>query len=240
MARWIGRRVFKHSTALLCATVAMIGLMLACGGGGGSGGGGGGSVIVTPGSAQVQLGGTEQFRANTSVTWSLTGAGAVGAIDASGLYTAPSTGATPVTFTVTASSPTSGTGTASVTIISAVAVSVSPNTVSLYPNVAGASGWPAQTQAFTATVSNATNTAVNWTVSTGGGTIDLRGNYTAPAAVPSPAAVTVTATSQADPSRSGSGAVTIQTPTALGTFNVSVTATEGSIAHSEGVTLTVQ
>ena len=99
----------------------------------------------------------------------------------------------------------------------------------------------AQTQAFTATVSNASNTAVQWTVSSGGGTIDGSGNYTAPATVPSPAAVTVAATSQADPSKSGAGTVNIQTPTALGTFNVTVTATEGtSIAHSQGITLTVQ
>jgi hypothetical protein len=120
----------------------------------------------------------------------------------------------------------------------AVTVTVSPGTtVNLWPTVAG---WPAQTQTFTATVGNASNTAVNWTVPSGGGSIDSNGNYTAPGTVPNPATIAVTATSVADPSRSGSATVNIQTPTTLGTFNVTVTATEGTIARSQGVTLTVQ
>ena len=54
-----------------------------------------------------------------------------------------------------------------------------------------------QKATFIATVYNATSTTVTWQVNgvTGGdsthGTIDTNGNYTAPAAVPSPAAVTV-------------------------------------------------
>jgi hypothetical protein len=52
--------------------------------------------------------------------------------------------------------------------------------------------------------------------------------------------VTITATAAADHRKSGSGRINIQTPTAVGTFNVTVTATEGSVAHSQGVTLTVQ
>jgi hypothetical protein len=64
------------------------------------------------------------------------------------------------------------------------------------------------TQAFAATVTNASNTAVTWRVNgvQGGtaaaGTITSAGVYTAPADLPSPASVLVTATSAADPTES--------------------------------------
>lgn len=63
---------------------------------------------------------------------------------------------------------------------------------------------------FTATVTNTTDPTVSWSVSgvAGGnttvGTITSAGVYTAPADLPSPAAVEVTATSHADPTKSGS------------------------------------
>lgn len=74
------------------------------------------------------------------------------------------------------------------------------------------------TQQFTATVSNASNTAVKWWVNgiAGGnatlGTIANNGLYAAPAAVPNPATVTVTAVSQADSTKSGAAATTIVLP----------------------------
>jgi hypothetical protein len=58
--------------------------------------------------------------------------------------------------------------------------------------------------------------------------------------VPSPASFNVAAVAQADTTKSGSDQVTILKPTTLGQFNVMVTATEGLMAHSQGVTLTVQ
>jgi len=70
-------------------------------------------------------------------------------------------------------------------------------------------------QQFAATVTNATNSAVTWSVNgvTGGtsasGTISSTGLFTAPAAVPSPATVTVKATIQADTTVSASATVTI-------------------------------
>jgi len=73
-------------------------------------------------------------------------------------------------------------------------------------------------QQFTASVTGTPNTAVTWTVSGTGcaaaacGTISSSGLYTAPAAIPSPAAVTVTATSQAAPGQSASAVVTIEAP----------------------------
>jgi len=91
----------------------------------------------------------------------------------------------------------------------AVTVSVAPAAVSVQIGV---------TQQFTATVSNTTNTAVDWKVNgvAGGdstnGTITTGGLYTAPASVPNPAAVTITAVSQADSTKSGTATVTVTTP----------------------------
>lgn len=74
----------------------------------------------------------------------------------------------------------------------------------------------AATRQFTASVTGTSNTAVTWSVNgtTGGdatvGTISASGLYTAPAVVPSPAAVTVRATSVASPAISGQSTVTVQ------------------------------
>ena len=72
------------------------------------------------------------------------------------------------------------------------------------------------THAFSATVTNTTNTTVTWKVNgvIGGnpattGSISPTGLYTAPANIPTPAIVTVTAVSQADPTKSGSASVTV-------------------------------
>ena len=71
------------------------------------------------------------------------------------------------------------------------------------------------TQAFTATVANAADTGVTWQVAgvAGGnatvGTITADGLYSAPAAVPSPAAVVVTAVANADPSVLETATVTV-------------------------------
>ena len=73
-----------------------------------------------------------------------------------------------------------------------------------------------QTQQFTATVTGASSSAVNWSVNgaVGGnsiaGTISSSGLYTAPQSLPSPSSVTVTATSQAALSASGSASVQLQ------------------------------
>lgn len=91
----------------------------------------------------------------------------------------------------------------------AVAVMVSPLSASLLTGAA---------QAFAATVTGSTNTAVTWSVNgvNGGnatvGTISSAGLYTAPATVPSPATVTVRATSVASSSASASASVTVSAP----------------------------
>ena len=110
-----------------------------------------------------------------------------------------------------------------------VAVTVSPSSVNtLWPNLSGA---PSQTQQFTATVTGTTNTAVTWSISSGGttDTISTTGLYTAPTSAPS-GAVTVKATSQADATKSNTATVNIKTPTPTGNYPITVTVTEGSLA----------
>ncbi|MBV8673798.1 MAG: hypothetical protein JOZ33_10220, partial [Acidobacteriaceae bacterium] len=178
-------------------------------------------VAVTPPTAQVLTGAQQQFTAtvtnttNTAVNWSVAGSGCSGAgcgtISSSGLYTAPSSVPAPPQVFVTATSvadPTKS-GTASVTVIAPIAVSVSPANVNVVTGT---------TQQFTATVSNATNTAVTWSINGSGcsgstcGTITSGGLYTAPHSVPTPAQVTVTATSVADPTKSANATVTVVPP----------------------------
>lgn len=75
-----------------------------------------------------------------------------------------------------------------------------------------------QTQQFTATVTNSTNTAVTWQVNgVAGGTttvgfISTTGVYTAPNVVPTPATVTVSAIAQADTTKTASAGVTVTAP----------------------------
>jgi len=121
-----------------------------------------------------------------------------------------------------------------------ITVTVSPSSVStLYPDLTGA---PAQftQQQFTATVTNTTSQTVTWAVTGGSanGSIDQTGLYTAPATLPSPAAVTITATSSAATSP-GTATVNLQTPTPAGTSAITLTVTEGSLTNPTGFSLTV-
>jgi subtilase family serine protease len=116
------------------------------------------------------------------------------------------------------------------------AVSVSPQGATVFASAPAGSTWPPQTAAFTATVTNNSNTAVTWSVTpSSGGTIDANGNYTAPVAVEGlPTSATVTATSQADSTKSASATVTL-TPTSVpGTYPLTVTATESTTQNTTG------
>lgn len=132
------RRSFRSSILVLSAT-----LLVACGGGGGGGNTGGSSnngggstnttppavsVSVSPSSANVEIGATQQFSAtvsntaNTAVSWQVNGTAGgnatVGTISATGLYTAPSTIPSPAQVTIKAVSQadSSKSGSASVTV----------------------------------------------------------------------------------------------------------------------------
>jgi hypothetical protein len=133
------------------------------------------------------------------------------------------------------------TATPAATLIVGTVVTISPVTVSLYADETGNSWPPALTQQqFAATVNGSMNQHVTWAVTGGGGTISASGLYTSPAVVPTPAAITVTATSAAT-SAPGAASVNVETPTPLGTFSITVSATAvGGAARGDVVTLTVQ
>ena len=162
------------------------------------------SISLTPTTANVIAGATQQFTAtvtgssNTAVTWTVSGPGGV---SSSGLYTAPASLTTPASITVkaTAQADTSKSKSATVTI-PAVAATISPTAPSV---ILGA------TQTFAANVSNATDTSVTWSISTGAGTVDANGLYSAPSTLATPSSVTVAAVPNADPSKAVSTTLTI-------------------------------
>lgn len=221
--------------AALClwlSTCLILFSLVACGGGssnsegGGNTGGGGGttppptiSITISPTSATVSAGGTQQFQAtvtgssNTAVQWEVNqvpgGSSQTGTISTTGLYTAPpTTTALQVTVTAVAQANTAKTASASVAVNPinvppSITVTVSPTTATLAVG---------STQQFTATVTGTNNTSVTWSVDgvTGGnttvGTVNTSGLYTAPATA---GGHTVTATSVADNTKSASAAVTV-------------------------------
>ena len=188
-------------------------------GGGSSSRSAGVFVTLSPITATVSPGGTQQFTAtvnntsNNAVTWQVngtTGGDAIhGTISSSGLYTAPGAIPTPSTITVTAIAVANPIQTASATVNVVPQMSISPSSATV---TAG------NTQQFTAQVNFSTDTAVTWQVNgvDGGnssvGTISTAGLYTAPTVFPLPSGVTVTAVSHADTSKKVSAAVTIAPP----------------------------
>ena len=189
-------------------------------------------VTVSPGTVTLGVGQTQQFTAtvggslNTSVSWSVSPA--VGTISSDGLYSAPATLGSPQTVTITATSGlgrTASTGTASVTVVPPVQVTVSPSTANLAPS---------GTQQFTAAVTGTTNTAVTWSVNgaTGGnstaGTVSNTGLYVGPASIRL-RSITVTATSVQDPTKSATSNVTVTPP-------ATVTVSPGTVSLGTGQT----
>jgi hypothetical protein len=164
------------------------------------------TVAISPTSATLTAGTTQQFAAtvqgssNTAVTWSVDnvsgGNSGSGTVNASGLYTAPSQAGT---HTVTATSVADTTKSASAT------VTVNVNTgLTVIP--AEATVAPSGTQQFTA------SSSATWSVDgVGGGnsstgTISTGGMYKAPFAI---GAHTITATSTANASVTGTSSLTV-------------------------------
>jgi subtilase family serine protease len=124
-----------------------------------------------------------------------------------------------------------------------VTISVSPAGATVFASGPAADGWPPQTATFTPTVTNTSNTAVNWAVTpANGGSITSGGVYTAPtAATGLPGSATITATSQADSTKTATATVTITPTTVPGSYPLTVTATEGPTQNTTSAfTLTVQ
>jgi len=181
------------------------------------------AVTISPTSATVRLGQTQQFAAtvtgnsNTNVTWEANGVvggnTAVGTVSTLGLYTAPVNALNPSAVSVTATSvaDTSKSASATVTIDSGATVTVSPSSTTINAG---------DQYQFTATVTNVvsnstTSTAVNWKVSDvqGGnsttGTITTTGHYYAPQTIGSQQTFVVKAVLQADSNSFGTAKVTV-------------------------------
>lgn len=176
-------------------------------------------VVVSPNSAKVVGGATQQFTvtvtgtSNHNVNWFVDGRpggnSTFGTISPTGLYTAPQSIPNPPTIAISAESAADTTklGSALLTLQHLpIVIAVSPLNVTV--NLA-------QTQQFTATVSGTANTAVTWNVNgvAGGnatiGTISASGVYTAPPVLPTPPTVTIQAVSTADSSFKASSLTTI-------------------------------
>jgi len=232
----------------------------ACGGGGGSSGSGPGGgdnpppaieISISPASASVvAAGGTARFTAtvtnssDTSVIWQVNhvpgGNDVVGSIASDGLYTAPSIVPSPSTVTISALAHADSTKSAAalVTVLppaQPVAISVSPSAVAL---VTGG------TASFTATVTNATNTGVTWSVNgiVGGnasvGTISSNGLYTAPATINDKLTVTISVASVADATKVATATIYVSKPVtvAVSPASATVQAGIGSVQFSATVT----
>jgi glycosyl hydrolase family 39 (putative alpha-L-iduronidase) len=172
------------------------------------------AVSIAPTTASVMASATRQFTAmvtgtsNTGVTWSVDGVNGgnstVGTISASGLYTAPASAGTH-TVTATSTANPSKTASASVTVSTGggVSVSISPGSASVQVNA---------TTQFTATVTGAKNSKVNWSVDgvAGGngtvGTISGSGLYTAPS---TNGLHTIKATSRSDTTKFATASATV-------------------------------
>src|SRR5919108_745029 len=168
------------------------------------------SISIAPAKVTLTPGSTQRFNAvvsgsaDTAITWSVGEGSAGGAIDGSGLYTAPDqTGTYHVTATSHADA--SRTATAEVTVTSTplpVSITVAPAEVHL--------SFQAQAR-FVAVVTNAADTSVTWSVTEGpaGGIIDAAGSYTAPGTA---GTYHVVAAANQDPTKTASAQVVVSAP----------------------------
>ena len=156
------------------------------------------TVNVTPANQSVNLGLAVQFVAtvnnatNPAANWTLSPN--IGTINSGGLYIATTPVAVNTNITVTATSvqDPSKFHSVTLTVMPAIAVSVSPNSYTL---AAGSSPYQ-----FAAFVANNTNQAVTWSIDAGGvGTVTTSGLYSPPAA--GAASAVLRATSVVDPTK---------------------------------------
>ncbi|MFY3746375.1 hypothetical protein ACOQFB_20875 [Anaeromyxobacter sp. Red801] len=190
------------------------------------------TVEVRPKEIQVAPGGTVDFStvvtgtADTSVTWEAD----AGTISQSGSYVAPLAAGT---YTVSATS--KGNGLAKGR--SKVVVTPTPAPISVSVSPASTTVAAGGTVAFTATVSNATDPSVTWTVreASGCGTVSAGGVYTAPGAA---ATCHVVAASVADPAATAEAAITVSAPTPPAPVAVTVSPASGAVDACRTLTFT--
>jgi hypothetical protein len=162
------------------------------------------SISISPSQATVVVSSQIQFSAsvgnagNTAITWAATG----GTVDATGLFTAPSSPGI-CYVVVTSQADTSKTATAVITVVAPVVIT--PPTTTLAPG---------GTQLFTAVIPATGDTNMTWSITEGasGGTIDATGLYTAPTGAIDGSVFHIVATSVADSTKSATALVTIQAP----------------------------
>jgi len=158
------------------------------------------TVTLTAGASQLFTA-TLQNASASGVTWTYSPAiGTLTPNGASATYTAPSPIPLSQKITITATS-SDGSLTASGSVqLNLPSVTITPSAASIST---------AQTQQFTAVVSNAATNNVVWSINPPVGTIDQNGLYTAPGLLTVSTKITVTATSVSDSTRSGTASVTV-------------------------------
>jgi CSLREA domain-containing protein len=168
------------------------------------------SIALSPTTASVGAGGTQQFTAtvansaNSAVTWTTSG-GTVSGTGSTVTWTAPPTGGS---YTVTATSAADPSRTAVSTVtVSPVAIAVTPTTQVLYR------GEPIS---ITAAVSGTTQTGVTWTASCG--VISGTGVSVTYTAAQAPGACTVTARSALDATKAAAANITVRPAWRVATF----------------------
>ncbi len=189
-------------------------------------------VVTSPASADVEPGMSVKFgatvtgTADTGVTWTVSEPDG-GTIDATGLYTAPSTeGTYHVVATSTATQKSAGNS------VVKVKKSQGHGAVSVAVDPAAATVPAGGSLTFSATVTGSTVGAVDWTVQEGSscGAVTSAGVYTAPATA---ATCHVVATAQADATRSAAATVTV-TPA----ITVAITPTTATLDACKGLVFT--
>ena len=197
-------------------------------------------VTVQPASISVGPGEQVQFSANIlnaainpAIRWMLFPS--VGALDANGLYSAPSSITQQQTVVVSATSvlDPSKFAESAVTLLPTPSLTITPRTILL---VAG------QRQQFTISLPGIANQAVTWSLTPNLGTISPSGLYTSPPAIDAPVTITVRAVSVADPTRSGTAVITLSAnfpiTTAAGVVNAASFSAAG-IGVAPGLIVTV-
>ena len=201
-------------------------------------------VTVSPGSAVVALGGSQQFNAivsgtaNTAVSWKVNGvaggSSAAGIISTTGLYSAPAVmPSSPVTVTVASVADAAASASAVVNFQSTIDVTLAPSSV-----VVPVSG----TQLFTAGISGEGNASaqLSWSVTKYRAALRKRhhrlersalGRVQRSTSMPAVNPVTVTAASVADPTKSASASVTISCAS-----SISISPSVVSVALGQGQT----
>ncbi len=216
-------------------------------------------VSISPGTASVELGAAQAFRAAISsngkpdpaLRWSLSGSscpGSCGNVDANGNYTAPQIlpGNASVTLTATSAADPSKQNSANVLITSDFSMQLSaPATVQ--PGVTAAlvatmtpvpGSNPSSTLSWSLSGAGCSGSAcgiltVTTTQSAGGNAIADTANYTAPVTAPQPDTVTVSVTPQADPAKKAQTSITIAQGAGL-----SISPPTATLAGNHRITLT--